>query len=44
MDVMRDRAMLFTEDDLACLTGSSAKPFVLTYAEIHMDKREQKKD
>ncbi len=39
-DNMRDQAMLFTEDDLACLTASNVPPFVLQYAEMHM-KRER---
>jgi len=40
-DNIRDRAMLFTEDDVACLTASTIPPFVLTYADLHM-KRERK--
>ena len=40
-DNMRDQAMLFTEDDLACLTASKVPPFVLQYAEMHMKKERQ---
>jgi len=41
MDMVRDRGMRFTEQDLTCLTAGGASPAILSYAEDHEDYNKQ---
>ncbi|MBX2796548.1 MAG: hypothetical protein KTR31_02730 [Myxococcales bacterium] len=43
LDNIRDQAMLFTEEDLACLTAArKVPPIVLRFAEMYQDKNQKR--
>lgn len=40
LELIRDRGMIFLEDDLACLTAEGANPAILDHVERYQDRRQ----